>query len=512
MKSDLYFYLAVFLRKFHYFLFVFLLVTVGALTVAKLLPPVYVSESRLLIESSQIPDELAAPTVDTDAAEELQILEQRLMTRINLLQIARSLNVYDNIAELSADEIVKRMRQSTDIRRTAGRGQATLMSVGFSSDNGNKSASVVNQYVTLILSDSVENRVDRAGDTLEFFQLEVEELGKTLAEKSTVILNFQNENKGSLPDTLDYRLSQQTALQERLSSAEREIFSLREQRRRLVEIFDATGRVGSGSAANMTPEQIQLAALQNELRRAIAVYSPENPRVKIIEAQLAQQQAIVTGQNSTPTDQSQGPMTVLDVNLADIDARIDLLDNQRAQIEVRLEALISSIEKTAGNTILLDGLNREYSNTQLQYNTAVDRLSKAATGERIELLSKGQTITILDPAIAPQKPTSPNRKLIAVGGAFLGAALGVALVVMLEFLNSSIRRPVDITRGLGITPIATVPYIRTPMELVARRARILTIFAAVIIGVPAALFAVHQYYLPLDLLYDQIAEKIGGLI
>ncbi|MEE9427097.1 MAG: lipopolysaccharide biosynthesis protein [Paracoccaceae bacterium] len=508
--NNLSFYIAVFMRRFHYFLLIFILTSAAAITMAVVLPPVFVSETQLLVESSTIPDELRAPTVQTGAIEELQIIEQRLMTRGNLLSVARSVNVFEEIDTMSVDDIVEAMRDATKIDLTAGRGLATIMGLGFASDNGEKSAGVVNQFVTLILEDSLSSRVNRASDTLKFFEEQVDRLGKELAIQSGIILDFQNENTGALPDTLSFRLTQQSVIQERLGSVERQIASLREQRRRLVEIFNKTGQVDS---ASVTPEQQRLSTLQDDLRRALAVYSTENPKVKLIEAQIAQQEAIVISQEGVVVSGNRtAPMTVLDINLADIDARVDLLLEQKQQIVVQLGILVTSIEKTAGNAIRLDAYNRDYTNTQQQYNNAVDSLSKAATGERIELLSKGQTIVVLDPPTAPQSPTSPNRKLIAAAGVLLGGGLGFAFVFLLEFLNNSIRRPSDIVNQMGITPIATVPYIRTPMELVLRRATIIGIFALVIVGVPAALFAVHQYYMPLDLIYEQIAEKLGDSI
>jgi len=86
------------------------------------------------------------------------------------------------------------------------------------------------------------------------------------------------------------------------------------------------------------------------------------------------------------------------------------------------------------------------------------------------------------------------------------------LVFLLEFMNRAIRRPRDITKHLGITPIATIPYIRTPMELVLRRAVFVALFALVVIGLPAVLFAVHTYYLPLDLLVDKLVTRLEKLI
>ena len=62
--------------------------------IAYLLPPVYQSTARILVESQQIPDDLARSTVTASAAERLQLIEQRLMTRENLLSVAARLDLF----------------------------------------------------------------------------------------------------------------------------------------------------------------------------------------------------------------------------------------------------------------------------------------------------------------------------------------------------------------------------------------------------------------------------------
>ena len=58
MNLDLSFYFAVFLRRIHYFILVFALVTASALAAAYLLPPVYTARATLIVESPQIPGQL----------------------------------------------------------------------------------------------------------------------------------------------------------------------------------------------------------------------------------------------------------------------------------------------------------------------------------------------------------------------------------------------------------------------------------------------------------------------
>jgi hypothetical protein len=42
--------------------------------------------------------------------------------------------------------------------------------------------------------------------------------------------------------------------------------------------------------------------------------------------------------------------------------------------------------------------------------------------------------------------------------------------VLIEVLKGAIRRPADITARLGITPFATLPYLRTAGQVRRRRA------------------------------------------
>lgn len=513
MKNELRFYFAVFMRRFHYFAIVATLIAAAAITIARLLPPVFVASANLVVEASQIPDELAAPTVRTAASEELQIIRQKLMTRANLLEIARKHDVLADAPELTPDQIVNEMRSSTKIIQTSGRGQANFMEISFEARSGRIAQQVVNEFVTIVLQENVEARTDRAEKTLEFFEVEVERLGNELEQQSAKILEYKNANSDALPETLDYRLTQQAAIQTQLATARSEIKNLHDQKRRLVELFEATGSLGPTGAVNLTPDQRKLQQLEDSLTNALAVYAPENPKVKLLEAQVAQQRAVVereagiTGANSVNSAAS-----ILNVQLADIDGRIEVLEDLALQLDGQLKVLVDSIERTPGVTIALDGMQRDYNNTQSQYNRSVDGLSKAATGERIELLAKGRRIAVIDPATVPNEPSKPNRILIAVGGTTFGILAGLALVFAIEFLNSSIRRPTDIRRNLGITPLATVPYVYTPLEMVMRRAVTTAVFVGLVAGLPLALYAVHTYYLPLDLIYEKIAARIGNIL
>jgi uncharacterized protein involved in exopolysaccharide biosynthesis len=508
--ANLSYYFSIFLRRLPYFLIVATVISVASVIVAFTLPPAYVSQMQLIVEAPQIAENATQQTVVAPSFEQLRVTEQRLLTRANLLDIATRLQVLANQDKLNPDEIVQAMRAHTNVRISSGSGEPPLMTVSFEAPEAAKAASVLNEYLTLIQQQDVGARTERATVTLEFFEQEVARLNQALAAKSAAISSFKTANIEALPDSLNFRLSQQAVLQERLAQFDRDLMSLKNQRELLVNLFNTTGQVAEAKLEALTPEQVQLDTLRNQLNDALAVLSPENPRVKLLKARIAQVEEVVRAQPKPLTEaRPETGNAMLDLQLAEIDSRITDLEDQKSLVVVEFEKLTDSIEKTPVNTVKLDELTLDYENIQLQYNGAVDRLAKASTGERIEFMARGQRIAVIEPPGVPNEPSKPKRLLIAGGGSAFGFLAGIGLIVLMEVLNRSIRRPEDLVRTLGISPIATLPYIQTRKEVVLRRGRKLLFALVILVGVTALVYAVHTYYQPLDLIAERIMNKLG---
>lgn len=127
----------------------------------------------------------------------------------------------------------------------------------------------------------------------------------------------------------------------------------------------------------------------------------------------------------------------------------------------------------------------------------------------IEALSRGQRITVIEQAVPPEAPRSPNRSVIALAGFLAGMMLGVALLVLREVLNRSVRRPQDLEKGLQITTFAVIPYITTQPEQLRRRSIVLGTGFALAIGVPAILWYVDQQVAPLQPIVERVFDKVG---
>jgi uncharacterized protein involved in exopolysaccharide biosynthesis len=527
---DLDYYGKLFLRRLPYLLVLLALGSALGLTLARVLPPVYRAEAILVVESQQIPDELAASTVNVAMTEQLQIIEQRILARQGLIEMANRLQIYAAAEaegqRLSADDLVSDMRRRTVIATSGGgnpqRGavQATIVRVSFEAATASLSAAVTNEIVTRILAENVAIRTNVANQTLRFFEDEVARLDQELTDRGATILAFQEANLNALPDSLDFRRSQQAAAQERLAQVEREAALLRDRRAQLVAVFETTGVVTQTPVAEQSQAARQLAAAQEELAAVLSVLSPQNPRVRVLQAQVdalaAQvaaeaQAASQTTATTDPADPAPADPALMayELQLADIDSQLDFLADQKTQIEATMADLRASIEATPGNAITLETMQRDYDNIRVQYDQAVANRARAQTGDIIEALAKGQRITVIEQAVPPRRPDRPNRILIAAGGVAGGLVAGLALIVLMELLNTAIRRPADLQKKLDITAFATLPLIRTPRDIWRRRAILAGTFVTIFVGVPLGLWFVHTEVMPVDQLINQAVDRLG---
>lgn len=517
---DLKFYLAVFLRRLPYFLVIAAFVAAIGITLAAILPPNYRSQASILVEPQQIPGELAATTVAVDPYEQAQIIEQRIMTREALVELADRLGIY---ADLPPDEVpttanaiagdvrsrIEFIGFIPDVTRERGIPGATILSIAFNAPTADLAVRGANELVNLVLQENMRLRTDRAGDTATFFQAEVERLSGEIEKQSAKIAEMKTANVDALPDSLNSRRAQQQVEQERMLALEREEAALKNQRATVVWVFERTGRAQS---VMLSPEEEELESLRSQLIQQRAVYAPASPQIRLLESRVraleglvAQQQAgrAVPGADGSAA----APTSALDVELAPIDARLGYIAGEKAVIARNLTDLETSIQATPNNEMQLAGLEREMGNLTQQYEAARANLGQADIGERIEVLSKGERFSLIEPPIEPTGPISPNRPLIASAGVVGGLGLGLGLVLLVELLNRSIRRPSEIAERLGSEPFATIPYIRTEGERRWRRNIIVGALLFIIVAIPLGLLAVHTFYQPLDSLFWGLEEQ-----
>ena len=80
--------------------------------------------------------------------------------------------------------------------------------------------------------------------------------------------------------------------------------------------------------------------------------------------------------------------------------------------------------------------------------------SLVANAERIVGV---ENVMVVDTAVTPENPVSPNLLMNLAIAAVLGAMLGMFLIMVLHMLDNTFKREDDIERQLGITVLGVVP-------------------------------------------------------
>jgi succinoglycan biosynthesis transport protein ExoP len=112
--------------------------------------------------------------------------------------------------------------------------------------------------------------------------------------------------------------------------------------------------------------------------------------------------------------------------------------------------------------------------------------------------------------VPPRSRSEPNRKRIAVAAFGAGLILSAALLVLLEILNQTVRRPSELIKALGAPPFGTVGYLPGPP---ARRGMSLNrtgVLLVLLINIPIILLVVHLYVTPLDALVGLSPDTTAG--
>ena len=461
--EDVRFYLSLLQRRLVWFALAVAACTAAGIGLAVTRPPVYEAGARLVVEAEKIPDELAASTVQTHAYAHLEIIEQRLMSRDTLLDLASRLAIYG--AERPApDAVVRDLRSRIgyaiegEPNPSRAGGTATMLSLSYEDRDPVLAAAVTNELVNLVLAEDVDMRTSVARQTLEFFEQEVTRLQQELSESSARLTEFRQEQGHALPAATGAGHQRALALESELTRLERDAEELTRERTRMVRLHETIdrreGRVAGrspGDEADALYESRQLGALRETLSELPA----GDPGAADIETRIA---ALERRQAARTADAEESG-SAYDRRLAEIDARLNAGDARRLELMDELAALRMDLESAPAAAAELAGLEQDHATLRTLYDQAVEAKAAAETGDAIEALSKGQRIAIIEQATVPRDPASPNRKLVAVGGVGAGLVLGFLIVVLLELRLGFLRRPKDLQNRLGIMPIATLPVI-----------------------------------------------------
>jgi uncharacterized protein involved in exopolysaccharide biosynthesis len=203
-------YIGILKRRFFYFLFPFGLIAIlGLYLTAIFQKPAYLSEGKILVESQIAPD-LVGTLAAATAAERVQRIEQRVMTRDKLLSIANKFGLFPE-----RSGVLDLMRESSQIKpiEVAGQQRQTIaFTVGFEYENPELAMKVANEFVTLMMDEDARSRTGRSAEAVKILTSEAKDIEDKLESTQMQILEVARRPREDVSEIPEQEKSQLIAL------------------------------------------------------------------------------------------------------------------------------------------------------------------------------------------------------------------------------------------------------------------------------------------------------------
>jgi len=177
-------YIGILKRRILYFAIPFLLVVMSGFGIVSIQRPIYQSEGKILVEAPEIPPDLVHPTITEVANERVQVIQQRITARDNLMAVVNKYNLFPRERQwMSGTELLDLVRSRMTIKPvdldalTAVPGSPTIaFTLSFDYEVPGLAMAVANEFLTSILSQDADTRTNNAAETTRFLEREVKRL------------------------------------------------------------------------------------------------------------------------------------------------------------------------------------------------------------------------------------------------------------------------------------------------------------------------------------------------
>ena len=204
----------------------------------------------------------------------------------------------------------------------------------------------------------------------------------------------------------------------------------------------------------------EITQMEDKLKALLADSTEAHPLVKQLRQQIAQAKADLDA--TEKTDPAPAPIT-------------DPMFEKVKQMVMTTPQGVEPAEAPTGMDpslfnlyVLLSqpqiGMNSNGINAQI-YNQLLSRLETAKITQQLDASKEGTRYTVLDPPRLPLRPAKPNRFLVALFGAFLGAMTGAGVIMLIEMADRSFHTVDEVAQFLQVPVIGAINTIWTNDEV-----------------------------------------------
>ncbi|MRR06899.1 MAG: polysaccharide biosynthesis tyrosine autokinase [Deltaproteobacteria bacterium] len=318
--------------------------------------------------------------------------------------------------------------------------KTNIISVSYSDTNPKQARDVVNTLIRVYLDQSVGFKTEEANRTVGFVEDQLKELRGTLDSAEKNLQAYKSSSGVVQLDATAQQLitklsdteQQRTGITLRKKQTEFAVSSLQDAMRRGNIYSPAV----TGSDPVMGTMATRLAELEVEKRGLLSQATEKHPAVRAVQSQIDElhQKIRATYQNELNTLARQE---------SDINSELG-----------RYEGVLKTLPEAERDLAKLTRVTKVNADI---YTFLLQKHEEA----RIARASTISNISIVDPAIVPDKPVKPKKSKNLLLGLLVGCMLGVGLAFFQEYLDDTIKDVEGAKRELKWPLLAMIPCINS---------------------------------------------------
>jgi uncharacterized protein involved in exopolysaccharide biosynthesis len=435
------------------------LLAAAGLIAALLLPTIYRSSATLLVQSQQLPTAVADSPSGALIDQRIAKIRQQVLSRGDLIAAIEQNGLYEEERRSrSLSEIVDEMRSNVAVQAVTGdigqqpsgnQSNTIAFTMSFDYRDPVKAQAVMQNFVQRFLELDTSNMEQRATQTVAFLQDQATRLRRQISAIENQTTAIKARNGLAIVNTGLPTASDSGGYQAQIISLQNENRALRLQ-------------------AQRAAENPVVKAAEAQLDVARATYNEDHPDVRLAKQRVAELRR-TSSESAGSTDRERSVET-LRAQIAANNNTIATLEAARSQAAARASANLAT--QARGPAILeqVAQLDSQANILRQQYQDVADALLKAEGSARITEEQKGERLSVVEPPVVPDEPTSPNRPLLIVGGIAAGLGLGVVLALAVELMLKPVRG-VESIEDLGLSVLGVVPTFKSDRSSRKRQTR-----------------------------------------
>ena len=434
--------------RFGVFVLVLAATVLAATTVSLILPKTYKATVSLLVDakneqslnSAQRPlilplerqsyletqkDIITSKKVARKAVQKLKLAEE---------SSARAILKDEEWSEASIEErLVETLLKGLKVETT----QSNVIQASFSSPDPGLSALIANAFARAYVDTMLELHVEPAREASAWFDEQLQRLRANLEEAQAKLTdNYQRHKIVAADERQDVESTRLGALSDEALKAQQQAlqWTSREQQ--------AQQAIKRGGSPDRLPDVLDnpfIQRLKGDLLQA-------ESRLE----QLATQYGRNHPQYQRQVSENRSLRQKLDTEMTKVVAGIETSARQSRQREAALVQAMSAQRtrllglKDARNELTV--LRRNVESAERAYDTAMQR----SVTSQVESRANQSNVTVLSPAVVPNKPSSPKVTLNIALSVVVGVMLGVGMVMLLEMTDRRVRSLADLENAWNV--------------------------------------------------------------